>query len=265
MTEQVPEENDLMIHDEGAVRVFTIHRPQRRNALSEALKVKFMNAILAAEEDEQIRVMLITGAGEQAFCAGADLKNMHQNDTLGVKFRTPMSRLERNIFEVVFETKKPVIAALNGSAVAGGFELAMACNLRVAHPDVLLGLPETKIGMGANFGSVLLPRLIGITRALELLLTGEYISAAKAYEWGLINRLVAAPEVFTVAMELAQTIAHNAPISVRRVKAVALRGLDLPVASALRQDLGQNPYTSEDRQEGITARLEKRAPVWKNR
>jgi enoyl-CoA hydratase len=157
-----------------------------------------------------------------------------------------------------------VIAAINGSAVAGGFELALACNLRVTHAAAMFGLPETKIGMGANFGSVLLPRLIGITHALEMLLTGEYITAARANDLGLINRLVPKEKVLSTAIELARVIANNAPISVRRVKAVALKGLDMPVAAALRQDPGLNPYLSEDRQEGINARLEKRQPVWKN-
>ena len=265
MTANQQDDNELIIQDQAHVRLFTINRPHRRNALSDALKVKMMDAILEAEEDPEIRVLVITGAGEDAFCAGADLKNMNQNDQAGLKYRTPMNRVERNLFELVYETKKPVIAAINGSAVAGGFELALACNLRVTHEGALFGLPETKIGMGANFGSVLLPRLIGITHALEMLLTGEYISATRANELGLINRLVAKNEVIATAMEMAQVIANNAPISVRRVKAVALKGLNMDVAAALRQDPGVNPYLSEDRKEGIAARLEKRKPVWKNR
>ena len=256
---------ELIIKDDGFIRVLQMNRPQRRNALSESLKIQMMNAVLDAEEDEGIRVLIITGTGNDAFCAGADLKNMHQNDQAGIAFRTPMRRLERNLFEVVYETKKPTIAAINGSAVAGGFELALACNLRVTHQGALFGLPEAKIGMGANFGSVVLPRLIGITHALEMLLTGEYISAARANELGLINRLVTQDQVLEEALKLARQIANNAPISVRRVKAVALQGLNMPVAAALRQDPGMNPYLSEDRQEGIAARLEKRTPIWKNR
>jgi enoyl-CoA hydratase/carnithine racemase len=155
------DENEFLIQDHGFVRLFTINRPHRRNALSDTLKVQMMDAILDAEEDPAIRVLVLTGAGEDAFCAGADLKNMNKNDQAGLKYRTPMNRVERNLFELVYETKKPVIASINGSAVAGGFELALACNLRVTHEGALFGLPETKIGMGANFGSVLLPRLIG--------------------------------------------------------------------------------------------------------
>jgi enoyl-CoA hydratase len=176
-----------------------------------------------------------------------------------------MNRPERNVYEVVLESKKPVIAALNGSAVAGGFELSLACDLRVSHPAAKFGLPETKIGMGANFGSVLLPRLISPTLALEMLMTGEYISADQAFQRGLLNRLTSQDQVLEESLKLAQQIAKNAPISVRRVKAVALKGLDMSIPAALRQDPGMNPYLSEDRKEGIKARLEKRDPVWQNK
>ena len=256
---------ELVISNEGHIRVLRLNRPERRNALSESLKLELIEALLDADSEDGVRVIVITGTGDAAFCAGADLKDMRDRDTAGVRFRSPMNRVERNIFEVVNEVKKPVIAALNGTAVAGGFELALACDLRIGHTEAQFGLPETKIGMGANFGSVILPRLIGLTFALELLMTGEYISGERAYGLGLLNRLVKREEVMPVALELANAIAANAPISVRRVKAVAKGGLDLPVASALRQDPGANPYLSEDRQEGICARLEKRKPVWKNR
>ena len=119
--------------------------------------------------------------------------------------------------------------------------------------------------MGANFGSVMLPRLIPPAIALQMLMTGEYIDAQEALRLGLLNKMVAPTEVLGEALSLAQNIAHNAPISVRRVKAVAMKGLSMPVSEALRQDPGLNPYLSEDRQEGIRARLEKRKPVWKNR
>jgi len=258
-------EQELITSNDGFVRVLTLNRPARRNALSESLKAKLIESFLDAEEDDSVRVLVITGAGDAAFCAGADLKEMNSADSKGLKFRTPMNRVERNVFEVLLEVKKPTIAALNASAVAGGFELAIACDLRISHSSALFGLPETKIGMGANFGSVVLPRLIGATSALEMLMTGEYIDAAKALDWGLLNKIVAPEEVLNESLALAQKIASNAPISVRRVKAVALKGLDLPVAAALRLDPGVNPYLSEDRKEGIKARIEKRAPVWQNK
>lgn len=258
-------EAELVVTTDNAVRLLRLNRPQRRNALSRSLMLAICEAVLDAEEDDNVRVMVLTGTGGQAFCAGGDLKDMRGNDDAGVRYRSPMNRIERNVFEVVFEAKKPTIAALNGSAVAGGFELALACDLRVSHADAQFGLPETRIGMGANFGSVLLPRRIAPGVALEMLLTGDYIDATEAHRLGLLNRLVAPEQVLTESLTLAHRIAENAPISVRRVKAVALRGMELPVAAALRQDPGLNPYLSEDRQEGIRARLEKRKPVWRNR
>ena len=247
------------------MRTLQLNRPERRNALSEALKAALISELLRADEDESVRVLVLTGSGESAFCSGADLKDMREGDQQGKTFRSPMSRVERNLFEVAMEFKKPLIAALNGSAVAGGFELALACDLRISHPQAQFGLPETKIGMGANFGSVMLPRLIPPAIALQMLMTGEYIDAQEALRLGLLNKMVAPTEVLGEALSLAQNIAQNAPISVRRVKAVAMKGLSMPVSEALRQDPGLNPYLSEDRQEGIRARLEKRKPVWKNR
>ena len=256
---------ELLIAQEGFVRTLQLNRPERRNALSEALKAALISELLRADEDESVRVLVLTGSGESAFCSGADLKDMREGDQQGKTFRSPMSRVERNLFEVAMEFKKPLIAALNGSAVAGGFELALACDLRISHSNAKFGLPETKIGMGANFGSVMLPRLIPPAIALKMLMTGEYIDAQEALRLGLLNKMVAPTEVLGEALSLAQNIAHNAPISVRRVKAVAMKGLSMPVSEALRQDPGLNPYLSEDRQEGIRARLEKRKPVWKNR
>jgi enoyl-CoA hydratase len=256
---------ELIVRDEGHVRILQLNRPERRNALSASLIRTLAEAALDADEDPDVRVLLLTGTGDAAFCAGADLKDMRAGDDAGKRYRPPMQRFERQVFEVILDLRKPTIAALNGSAVAGGFELALACDLRVAHRDTQLGLPETKIGMGANFGSVLLPRVIPRAIALELLFTGEYIDGQRAMELGLLNRLVERTQVLPEAMRLAQAIAGNAPVSVRRVKAMALRMIEMPVTSALRMDPGLNPYLSEDRKEGIRARLEKRPPVWTGR
>ena len=147
--------HELLVETSGPIRVLTLNRPERRNALSAALRNALSEALLSADEDDSVRVVVLTGTGEQAFCAGADLKEMRAADDSQQKFRPPMGQVERSVFEVALETKKPVIAALNGSAIAGGFELALACDLRITHPDALFGLPEAKIGMGANFSSVL--------------------------------------------------------------------------------------------------------------
>ena len=159
----------------------------------------------------------------------------------------------------------PIIAALNGAAVAGGFELALACDLRIAAPGIPMGLPEATIGMGANFGSVVLPKRVPMGIAMEILLTGDYVTSEFAERWGLINRIVEPADVLPTALQLAGRIAANAPISVRRMKETAVKGLELPLWQALRLDVGPNPYLSEDRAEGIAAYLEKRRPRWTGR
>jgi enoyl-CoA hydratase len=254
---------ELLIETDGHVRILTLNRPARRNALSASLRNALSEAFLRADEDD-VRVVILTGAGD-VFCAGADLKEMREGDDKRETFRPPMGQVERSVFEVALETKKPVVAALNGSAIAGGFELSLACDLRITHPDAQFGLPEAKIGMGANFSSVLLPRLTAPCIALEMLMTGELISAEQAHRYGLLNRVVPRGDVMRESLALANKIAENAPLSVRRMKATAWRGMDMPVATALRLDLGPSPYLSEDRKEGIKARLEKRKPVWQGR
>jgi enoyl-CoA hydratase len=261
MTER--RESGLVVEQRGHVRVLTLDRPERRNALSSALQADLVEELLRSTEDG-VRAIVVTGNGP-AFCAGFDLKEIRELDDRGERFRPPMNRLERQVFEVVTETPVPVIGALNGAAVAGGFELALACDLRVAARGIPLGLPEAKIGMGANFGSVVLPKRIPTALALEMLFTGEYVTSDDLERWGLINRLVDADQVLPTALELAGKIAANAPISVRRMKETAVKGLELPLWQALRLDVGPNPYLSDDRKEGIAAYLEKRPPTWTGR
>ena len=254
----------LIVEDRGHVRVLTLDRPERRNALSSPLQADLIEQLLGCTEDGDVRAVVLAGTGP-AFCAGFDLKEIRELDQRGERFRPPMSRPTRSLFEVVTETPVPIVAALHGAAVAGGFELALACDLRVAAPGIKLGLPEATIGMGANFGSVVLPKRIPMGIALEMLLTGGYVTSEDAERWGLVNRIVAPDDVLPTAMALAERIAANAPISVRRMKETAVKGLEQPLWQALRLDVGPNPYLSEDRKEGIAAHLEKRPPRWTGR
>src|SRR5215216_4956511 len=198
MTER--RESGLVVEQRGHVRVLTLDRPQRRNALSSALQDHLVEELLRSTEDG-VRAIVLTGSGP-AFCAGFDLKEIRAQDERGEHFRPPMNRPTRSLFEVVTETPVPVVAALNGAAVAGGFELALACDLRVAAPGIKLGLPEAQIGMGANFGSVVLPKRVPMGIAMEMLLTGDYVTSEVAERWGLINRIT--DDVLAAALRLAE-------------------------------------------------------------
>ena len=176
--------------------------------------------------------------------------------------RDYLERIHR-VMNAIDASPLTTIAAVHGVTFGGGFELALACDLRVAAPGITLGLPEAQIGMGANFGSVVLPKRVPMGVALEILLTGDYVTSEFAERWGLINRIT--DDVLATALQLAERIAANAPISVRRMKETAVKGLELPLWQALRLDVGPNPYLSEDRAEGIAAYLEKRPPRWTGR
>ncbi|WP_309232922.1 enoyl-CoA hydratase/isomerase family protein [Blastococcus sp. TML/C7B] len=196
MSESKRYESGLVVENRGHVRVLTLDRPERRNALSTDVQADLVEELLDAAEGGTVRALVLTGNGP-AFCAGFDLKEIRAQDERGERFRPPMGRPGRSIFEVVTETPIPVVAALQGHAVAGGFELALACDLRVAAPGIKLGLPEATIGMGANFGSVVLPKRIPMGIALEMLLVGEYVSSEDAERWGLVNRIVDTDDVLS--------------------------------------------------------------------
>jgi enoyl-CoA hydratase len=251
---------ELLVHDEGRVRTLTLNRPDRMNAMTRSLQRELGEAVVDAGLDPAVSVIVLTGAGERAFCAGVDLKEIQAGPP-----RAPYDSVARMVWEVVLGVGKPTVAALNGAAVGGGFELALACDMIVAATGVRVGLPEAKRGMGAVFGSVALPRRLPPGVAAELLYTGELVTIDELERWGFVQRLVEPADLRTAAAGFAAGIAANAPLSLRRIKEMGVKGASLPLAAATRLDAGPNPYGSQDVREGVQAFLERREPRWQGR
>jgi enoyl-CoA hydratase len=251
------EANVLLSVEEG-IATITINRPKSLNALNTDTLRELKAAMLKADSDDAVKIIIVTGAGEKAFVAGADIAQMRDLDTLQGR---RMTMLGQEVFSVVENLAKPVIAAVNGFALGGGCELAMACDMRIVSETAKFGQPEVNLGIIPGFaGTQRLARLIGKGRAKYYIMTGNMMNAAKAYELGLADVVVKPEELMGTCRETAKLIMSKAPVAVMMAKKAVNHGLDMDLASgvAYEAEAYTTCFSTRDRIEGMSAFLEKR-------
>src|SRR5688572_17044063 len=256
---------NILLEQADGVSTITINRPKVLNALNAQTLDELRRVFLAIRRDETVRSVIVTGAGEKSFIAGADINEL--------AVQTPVSgrehaRTGQHVLDLIEHMGKPVIAAINGFALGGGCELAMACTIRLAADTARLGQPEINLGIIPGYaGTQRLARLIGRGRALELLLTGDHVTAQEAHRLGLVNRVVPAAELMAEAKKLAATLASKAPVAMRYIIDAVNRGLDmaLPEAQIFEATLFGLVASTEDMREGTKAFLEKRKAEFKGK
>ncbi len=240
------------------IATIAVNRPDKLNALNGALMTELGLAIQEANRRDDVGAVLLTGAG-RAFVAGADIGEMVAESPMGMKGRAEHGQTVFRAFEI---SPKPTLAAVNGFALGGGCELAMACHIRLASESAKFGQPEVKLGIVPGYGGTQrLPRLVGKGRALQLLLTGEMIDAAEAYRIGLVNRVVPAAELLPAARAMLATILAQGPLAIAHVIEAVDRGLEMPLEDAIALEAAYFGLlsASADKAEGMQAFLEKRA------
>jgi enoyl-CoA hydratase len=253
----------LVSEQQGPVQVLRLNRPAARNALTPELISELGRALAAAEADPGIRCVILTGTGDRAFCAGMDLRAFAASGTAGPGDAEGAAAFGRFING---DVTVPVVGAANATAVAGGFELLLGCDMVVASEQAAFGLPEVKRGLFAAGGGVFISTRIPLAVALELTLTGDPVDAHRALALGLINQVVPAGEVLDAALALAARIARNGPLALRATKQlVRTASTDLSRARELQATLQPEVFGSADAKEGATAFVERRDPVWTGR
>jgi enoyl-CoA hydratase len=257
-------ENISLSVEEG-IAILKVNRPKVLNALNRATLLEIQRALKELEKDPGVRVLIITGEGEKAFVAGADISEMAP---MNPKEALEFSKLGHETLSLLEDFPCPVIAAVNGYALGGGLELVLACDIILASENARLGLPEVTLGICPGFGGTQrLPRLIGKARAKELIFTGEMIDAKKAYEYGIVNKVVPQDKLLDEAKEIARKIAKNGPLAVRTAKRLVEMGLETSLRNgeAMEMEAWANLFATEDQKEGMKAFLEKRKPEFKAR
>lgn len=248
---------------DGAVAIVTLNRPQKLNSLTGEMILELSDLFRDLADDPAVRAVILTGAGVKAFCVGTDISELVDGDE-GEALN--ISRRGQTLCDLIERSPTPVIAAINGLAVGGGCELALACHIRLATANTRFSLPETKLGIIPGYGGTQrMPREIGMSRALEVMLGGREVSAAEAERLGLVNRVVEAADLLTEAKSIAQDIAELAPLAIRACLESVRVGLELPLDEGLAVEarLFATLFETADMREGTRAFLEKRKPVFR--
>jgi enoyl-CoA hydratase len=256
----------VLYDTKGSIARITINRPEAMNAFDLETAGLIGERLRQFDGDPALRVAIITGAGDKAFCAGADLKKMHGGSHAGgIEELWDLDR--QNRLGQRLHVVKPVIAAINGYCLAGGLEFALGCDLRIASTNASFGCPEVRWSILHGFGAMRLPHTVGMSMAMEMLLTGERIDARRAYEIGLVSRLVEPAALLTTAEQMAERISQNGPLAIRVTKELAWRGLHEHPDDMLRFYAAVTAliHETEDAKEGPRAFSEKRTPQFKNR
>ncbi|HEU0076664.1 MAG TPA: enoyl-CoA hydratase-related protein [Longimicrobiaceae bacterium] len=254
----------LLVEMDGGVAVVTVNRPDKRNALNSQVRADILMALDYLRDDESVRVVVFTGAGDKAFVAGADIGEFAE--------RTPLEQREamtgRRVFDEVAAFPKPTIAMINGFCLGGGCELALACDVRVASDAARLGQPEINLGIiPGGGGTQRLPRVVGTGQAMRLILSGEIVDAAEALRIGLVDVVHPASELRVRTMDFARGMAAKSPVALRMAKAAVRAAAEMPLAAGLayETELFVTCFGSDDKREGVAAFLEKRTAEFKGR
>jgi enoyl-CoA hydratase len=255
---------DILVEQHDAVVILTFNRPERMNTMGGSLVEDTIAALADYQQDHQVRAVVITGSGDRAFCAGADVQNLHDS----AREATAMERRRyvqsaQQLTLAIRQLEKPVIAAVNGVAAGGGCDIALACDIRMASERARFGEVFARIGLfPGTGGTYFLPRIVGIAKALELIWTGEMIDAREAERIGLVSRVVPAEELMTTSLALAQRLTQGPPLAISLAKSAVYRGLDLDIHAAFEYAATAESITltSKDHQEGVQAFREKRSP-----